>query len=204
MKIKLDRTTAQMATYQVASRIDDAQSLSTPDLEEAAESLVSDERRSFLGVLSGLIGAGISVMLGITLARFSVVPALSASSASEWLEVGPLPEVLDGKPANLPVLVSQNAGWGRFTSEQSVWAVKKDQQLTVYSSVCPHLGCTINENPGGFGCVCHDSAWNLEGEKLRGPAPRAMDVLDHKVENGLLKVRYQNFKQGVSEKQIVS
>jgi menaquinol-cytochrome c reductase iron-sulfur subunit len=203
MKIKLDRTT-QMATYQVASRLDEAQSVSTPNAAEIAEPLVSGERRSFLGVMSGLIGAGITLVLGITVARFSIVPALSASSGSEWLDVGPLAELPDGKPTNLPVLVSQHAGWGRFTSEQSVWAVKRDQQLTVYSSVCPHLGCTINENSSGFGCVCHDSAWNLEGQKLRGPAPRAMDVLDHKVENGLLKVRYQNFKQGVAEKEVAS
>jgi menaquinol-cytochrome c reductase iron-sulfur subunit len=82
--------------------------------------------------------------------------------------------------------------------------LRKGDQLVVFSSVCPHLGCTINENAGGFGCVCHNSAWNGEGEKLGGPAPRGMDTLEHKVESNVLKIRFQNFKQGVAEKQIAS
>jgi Rieske Fe-S protein len=85
-----------------------------------------------------------------------------------------------------------------------VWIVKKGESLTVFSSVCPHLGCTINQNAGGFGCVCHNSAWSGVGEILRGPAPRGMDILEHKVESNVLKVRYQNFKQGVAEKLVAS
>jgi Rieske Fe-S protein len=82
--------------------------------------------------------------------------------------------------------------------------VKNEQQLTVFSSVCPHLGCTINANANGFGCVCHNSAWNGSGDKLGGPSPRALDVLEHKIEGDVLKVRYQSFKQGVAEKLAVN
>jgi Rieske Fe-S protein len=81
-----------------------------------------------------------------------------------------------------------------------VWIVKKGDQVTVFSSVCPHLGCTINEKPNGFGCVCHNSSWRLTGETSGGPAPRGMDSLEHKVEEGILKVKYQTFKQGLAEK----
>jgi Rieske Fe-S protein len=165
-----------------------------------AESEISGERRSFLGVMTGLIGAGISAFFGITLARFGIAPALSVSNASEWIDVASLEEIPEGKPANRTLMVSQNAGWGHFSSEQSVWVVKQGAKLAVFSSVCPHLGCTINENTSGFGCVCHNSAWNSAGEKLRGPAPRGMDILEHKVENNILKVKYQNFKQGIAEK----
>ena len=123
----------------------------------------------FLDLLTGLIGASISGLLGITLGRFSIAPALSAAGASEWVDVAPIEEIPEGKPTNRSVVVSQNAGWGHFSSDQSVWVVKKGEQLTVFSSVCPHLGCTINENASGFGCVCHNSAWNGEGEKLTRP-----------------------------------
>jgi cytochrome b6-f complex iron-sulfur subunit len=44
---------------------------------------------------------------------------------------------------------------------------------------CPHLGCIIPkacENRGRFQCYCHQSTYNILGEKLElGPAPRGMD-----------------------------
>ena len=44
---------------------------------------------------------------------------------------------------------------------------------------CPHLGCMIPaacEERGRFQCLCHQSTYNILGEKLRlGPAARGMD-----------------------------
>ena len=204
MKTKLLRTTSEISSYQAGAGLSERRSLPHPDSEVRNAPIVSGERRSFLGLLTGLIGAGVSGLLGVTLGRFSVAPALSAPSAPEWVDVAPLEEIPEGKLTNLNVVVSQNAGWGHFSTDQSVWVVRKGEHLTVFSSVCPHLGCTISENATGFGCVCHNSAWNGEGEKQRGPAPRGMDTLEHKVESNVLKVRYQNFKQGVAEKVVAS
>jgi menaquinol-cytochrome c reductase iron-sulfur subunit len=203
MKINRVHTTSEIPSYQVgASQL---RNPPPPDSGVRDELLVSGERRSFLGLMTGFIGATISGWLGITLARFSIAPALSATSKSEWITIAPsLEEIPDGKPTSCGVVVSQNAGWGHFSSDQSVWVVKKGDHLKVFSSVCPHLGCTINEKASGFGCVCHNSAWNGEGEKTGGPAPRGMDILEYKVESNVLKVRYQNFKQGVAEKLVAS
>ncbi|HKE56513.1 MAG TPA: Rieske (2Fe-2S) protein [Pyrinomonadaceae bacterium] len=165
---------------------------------------VSQERRTLLGILTGLIGVGITSLLGITLGRFSIVPALAATSASDWIDAGRLDAVPNGKPKKQTVLVAQNAGWGRFTAEQSVWLIRSGEEVKVFSSVCPHLGCTITENPNGFGCVCHNSAWTRDGTTSAGPAPRGMDQLEHKVEDGILKVKYQTFKQGLPEKVVTS
>jgi len=159
------------------------------------------QRRSFLGVTTGLIAAGIAGFLGFTLGRYAILPALVEASGPEWLEVGPVAEIPEGKPENRSVIVSRNAGWGSYGSQQSVWVIRKGERLTVFSTVCPHLGCTITDKADGFGCLCHSSFWGPEGEKLGGPAPRAMDVLEHEVKDGTLRVKYQNFKQGVAEKQ---
>jgi len=159
------------------------------------------QRRSFLGMATGLIGAGIAAFLGLTLGRYSILPTLAEASGAEWLEVGPVAEIPEGKPENRSVIVSRNAGWGSYGSQQSVWVVRTGERLTVFSTVCPHLGCTITDKANGFGCLCHSSYWGPEGEKLGGPAPRAMDVLEHEVKDGTLRVKYQNFKQGVAEKQ---
>jgi hypothetical protein len=121
MKINLLRTTAEIPSYQSATGLDELREPPQPDSGVRAEPVVSGERRCFLGLMTGLIGASISGLLGITLARFSIVPALSTPSASEWIDVAPVAEIPEGKPTNRDVVVSQNAGWGHFSSEQSVW-----------------------------------------------------------------------------------
>lgn len=178
--------------------------LSAPASAVVKDDLVSKERRTLLGVLTGLIGVGISSAIGITLGRFAVTPALAAASPPEWTDVGSIAEIPENTPTKHSVFISQDAGWGRFNSEQSVWVLKKGERLTVFSSTCPHLGCTISQAASGFGCVCHNSVWNADGERVSGPTPRGLDVLDHNIEDGVLKVKYQNFKQGIAEKVQVS
>jgi menaquinol-cytochrome c reductase iron-sulfur subunit len=159
------------------------------------------ERRSFLGGAIGLIASAISAILGVTIGRYSIAPALSRTDTSEWTDVGLLGEITEGVPVKRNVVISQNAGWGRFNSQRLVWVIKKGDDITVFSAACPHLGCTINETANGFICPCHGSAWNANGEKLGGPAPRGMDVLEHRVEGDLLQVKYQFFKQGAAQQE---
>lgn len=162
------------------------------------------ERRSFLGLLIGLISAGIASTLGAIIGRYSVAPAFAAPDEANWVEVGLLEEIPEDVPIKRNVVVSQDAGWGRFNSQQLVWVSKKDDKVEVFSAVCPHLGCTINETKNGFACACHGSVWDDAGEKKAGPAPRNMDVLEHKIEGDVLKVKYRYFKQGIEKKEELS
>lgn len=162
------------------------------------------ERRSFLGIIAGLIAAGISAVMSVTIGRFAIAPALSASGSQAWTDVGPLADIPDGKPVKRNVIVSQNAGWGEFNSQKLVWVIKNGEKITVFTAVCPHLGCTVNAKQEAFVCACHNSKWDVAGDRLDGPTPRGLDVLEHKVEGDVLKVRYQDFKQGVAQKEVLS
>lgn len=85
----------------------------------------------------------------------------------------------------------------------SVWAVKRpDGDIAVFSPVCTHLGCyyTWNSERGRFECPCHASVFSIDGTVISGPAPRPLDVLPHKVENGVLYVQWKEFKSGAAGK----
>lgn len=166
----------------------------------------NSERRSFLGVLAGLIGAGISAVMGVTIGRFAVAPAFSsgAADAKNWMDLGPLSAIEEGKLVKKNIIVSQEAGWGQFNSQKAVWIVRKGDQVTIFSAVCPHLGCTVNAKNEAFVCACHDSKWDVAGNAQGGPTPRGLDSLEHKIEGDVLKVRYQEFKQGISQKEVLS
>jgi len=162
------------------------------------------ERRSFLGLISGLIVAGISTVLGVTIGRYSVSPAFSASNEQDWTELGSLGEFADGKLVKKNVIVSQDAGWGKFQTQRSVWVSRKGDKVNVFSGVCPHLGCSVNTRADKFICACHGSEWNVEGATLAGPTPRGLDTLEYRVEDNKLKVKYQDFKQGLTSKEVLS
>lgn len=168
---------------------------------EYAEWVIS-ERRSFLGVLSGLIAAGISTLLGVTAGRYVVLPALAAAESEQWTEAGTLQELPDGKPVRRSVIVTQTSGWGRFSAQRPVWVIRRGDNVQVFSAVCPHLGCTVNEAAQGFVCPCHNSAWDSMGARLSGPTPRGLDALEHRLEDGALKIKYQDFKQGVAAQEV--
>jgi len=88
-----------------------------------------------------------------------------------------------------------------------VWVLRNpDDSVSVYTAVCPHLGCTVNwkTESKNFNCACHQNSFDLAGKLLSGPAVRPMDTLDYKVEAGLLYVKYQSFKTGIPTKEVLS
>jgi quinol---cytochrome c reductase iron-sulfur subunit, bacillus type len=157
-------------------------------------------RRSFIGVLIGLIWAAIGGTIASVAARFVAAPTANSPSSPEWSDLGKLRELVEGNPVKGAVLVKQDAGWALFNSLKSVWIVKSDQKIAVYSATCPHLGCTVDASKAGFACPCHGSSWDLKGQKLAGPTPRNLDVLESRIKGEKLEVKYQDFKQGISDK----
>ncbi|MCI0389049.1 MAG: Rieske 2Fe-2S domain-containing protein [Acidobacteria bacterium] len=163
----------------------------------------SVERRSFLGVIIGLITSGIAATLGLAIGRFTIEPALTGSNSEQWVDAGALADIPEGRPVKRVVMIAREVGWGRFNEPGSVWVIRDGEATTVFSAVCPHLGCSINASANGFICPCHQSSWDGVGAKTGGPTPRDMDALEHRIENGGLLVKYQSFKQGVAEKEVV-
>jgi len=82
--------------------------------------------------------------------------------------------------------------------------------FTIMSSRCTHVGCPTQPNgpvftqqrraertaggevgfvptqPSGFGCPCHGSQFDTEGNRTAGPAPRALDRYEFSIRDGRL------------------
>ena len=91
-----------------------------------------------------------------------------------------------------------------------VWVVRADQAtggFRVFTTICPHLGCSVNLAGSHFACPCHNAAVRAHaGEYAPGhenPAQRGMDELEWQrdpTDPERLLVRYQNFKASESAK----
>lgn len=66
---------------------------------------------------------------------------------------------------------------GRWKKKYNVWLVHTDEGLYALSSVCTHLGCSVNwlEEEGKFKCPCHGSGYYKDGVNFEGPAPRPLE-----------------------------
>jgi menaquinol-cytochrome c reductase iron-sulfur subunit len=86
---------------------------------------------------------------------------------------------------------------------RNVWAIKQSSsKITIFSPICPHLGCRYNWHPKQhqFICPCHGSVFSITGKVLAGPAPRPLDTLPHKIEHDDLYVEWERFKLGIPQK----
>lgn len=125
-----------------------------------------------------------------------------------WSDVGPVDQFTSlTTPAKVLVTVEQRDGWRKVRSTKPVYVVRGPQgQPRVLSSVCPHLGCTItwNENRGQFLSPCHNGVFTADGSYVSGPPPRGMDEFETTIQDGILKVHYQYFRQLVPTKEVIA
>jgi Rieske Fe-S protein len=66
----------------------------------------------------------------------------------------------------------------------------EDGGFLAVSRKCTHLGCTIPwlDEEKKFACPCHGSSFDIRGEVISPPAPRALDIYPLHIENQIVKV----------------
>jgi menaquinol-cytochrome c reductase iron-sulfur subunit len=166
-----------------------------------------EDRRSFLGALLGLGSVFIGVLLSVPLIRFALFPLLRRTTELKSSPVGELNEFSSlTDPVLKTIQIEQVDGWRKTISEKAVYVTKDSQgQLHVLSSICPHLGCTVpwNKEKNEFICPCHGATFAPDGSRVSGPSRRGMDTLETTIQDGKLEVRFQYFRQLVSDKEVI-
>ena len=164
-------------------------------------------RRSYLGWLIGLCTAGVGAVLAVPLVRYTIFPLRAETTGTKWSDAGLVSDFSSlTTPVQLLITVEQIDGWRKTVSQKAVYVAKNSAgQLKVLSSVCPHLGCSVQwrDVKHEFECPCHGASFDATGTKVGGPAPRGMDSLQSEIQNGRLMVRYQYFRQLIATKEVI-
>jgi Rieske Fe-S protein len=163
--------------------------------------------RATLG-LGGLVAAGVALpAIGA-----AVVPAFSRNRHRP-VDLGPIEAFPEGEFVVATFLSDPQAG---EISRRSAYIrnngfVGNSPSFTIMSNRCTHVGCPTQPNgplflqrqkfertnvgevkllpalpAGGFGCPCHGSEFDTEGNRTAGPAPRALDRYQFSIRNGRL------------------
>ncbi len=165
-------------------------------------------RRSFFGALLAIGSAGMGAILAVPVLRYILYPLYTKGAENEWSEVGKVDDFTPlASPVRKTITFAQLDGWRKVVSAQSVYVNRlADDQFEVFSAICPHLGCSISwqQNAGDFFCPCHGSVFAPDGKVVQGPAPRGMDTLPTRVQNGKLQVHFEFFREDVPNKEQMS
>jgi quinol---cytochrome c reductase iron-sulfur subunit, bacillus type len=162
----------------------------------------SAARRTFLKVLTGIITLVTGFILGIPFLSSLIAPRVK-TERQDWNRLGDVNSLPINQPVKLNFFVRTTDAYRHETTFQSVWALKhSSSEVTVYSPICTHLGCYYkwNAGTGHFECPCHASVFSIDGKVLSGPAPRSLDTLPAKIENGVLFIVWKRYEVGRPEK----
>jgi Rieske Fe-S protein len=163
--------------------------------------------RATLG-LGGLIAAGAT----LPAAGLAVLSSFTGQRRRA-IDVGPVGAFPEGRFVVATFLSDPQAG---DVSRRAAYVRNNGMNggvpsFTVMSSRCTHVGCPTQPNgpllsqqhrlertsagevglvpavpAGGFGCPCHGSQFDTEGNRTAGPAPRALDRYEFSIRNGRL------------------
>jgi Rieske Fe-S protein len=145
-------------------------------------------RRAFLktSVLTGTA----ALLTGIPLLSYIIAPAFTKGTG-KWIDFGPVDRLKPGEIEMLSYEFMVKDGWLVLPQRGFVWAkMSEPEKITVFSSTCTHLACNViwRKEKQMFECPCHSGYFDANGRPVSGPPSRPLVALDHKTEEGSLKV----------------
>jgi menaquinol-cytochrome c reductase iron-sulfur subunit len=159
-------------------------------------------RRRILKLASAVAWAICSLALGIPFVASLVGPSLKKRRL-HWTAAGELAAFPVGEPMSTSFSVMETKAYIHEKVTHEVWVIRHPRgDVTVFSPICPHLGCRYDWDPRRklFSCPCHGSVFSIQGKVEAGPAPRPLDTLPHKIDNGTLLVEWERFELGIAAK----
>jgi len=181
-------------------------------------------RRFIIGSLA-IIGA-IAASLVYPVARYLLYP-LSKGLPRLWTRLGSGTDLEDDTPVFVSYKVHRVEGYLEETIAKGVWLIKpspllagriatRDHSMTfpetgwanrkgdivAFTPKCTHLGCNVhwNTEQQEFQCPCHGSRFSIDGAVTDGPAPRGLDTLPVRMQDGQLEIMDMEFRAGIAEK----
>jgi menaquinol-cytochrome c reductase iron-sulfur subunit len=157
------------------------------------------------------IGGLVALAVALPTAGFALLPSFLGQKRRP-VDLGPIAAFPEGQFVIATFLADRQTG---EVSRRAAYVRNNGllgdlPSFTIMSSRCTHVGCPTQPNgpllsaqrraertqngevglvptqPSGFGCPCHGSQFDNEGNRTAGPAPRALDRYEFSIREGHL------------------
>ena len=162
-----------------------------PAVADVIEEDQDMDRRRFLTKLTlGISGVSALAVSGVLASAF-VGPAIHKKPA-RWIPAGKIEDFPIGEVSTAHLRYKEKTAFYQqeLVKPIMIWRQPNENEITVYSSSCTHLGCTVHwdASQNMFLCACHGGAFELDGTVKAGPPPRPLDRLTFRADSGNLLV----------------
>lgn len=150
-------------------------------------------RREFVSIVTAAAGTVMGALIGLPAIGYLIAPALQKVSADAWIPAGPVANY----PVGVPTLFNFNRtkvnGWEKTVNSFGVYIIQQqDGSILALSNKCTHLSCRVNwtQDASAYICPCHDAYFDINGQIIKGPQPRALDAYETKIEETNLFIHF--------------
>jgi menaquinol-cytochrome c reductase iron-sulfur subunit len=198
------------------SKHSESSSSPKPNAASAKPAATGEDRRGFVAIAAGAIGAIVAAVPVLAGLRMFADPLTRTPKKKAKDDVttedgkirvttlDAIPEI--GKVYRFPVIMTREDKWNLY-EPGPVGAVflrrtTADAKPVAFTSVCPHLGCSVDIKDETFKCPCHNSTWTIDGARINPescPSPRDLDALEVEVKGNEVFVAYKRFRGGIEE-----
>lgn len=163
----------------------------TPPGEPATTTVADKEmtRGQFLTAATVGVGGLMGALIAVPVAGMALGPVFDGEDFEPVL-VGKVDEFKEGSLTKVVLqphadkpdaYVRKKVAFVRKNTKnaQGEWSdklsLKGQEQYSVISNVCMHLGCPVQASNAGFVCPCHGGSYDIDGKRQAGPPVRPLD-----------------------------
>ncbi|MBC7927347.1 MAG: ubiquinol-cytochrome c reductase iron-sulfur subunit [Bryobacteraceae bacterium] len=146
---------------------------------------MSLDRRQFQQGIIAVLGAVMTAALTIPAVAYLFATPRSRKKQG-WIDAADVSQLPMNSPEEVVFRRVRMDGWKMANERTTAWVVRTGaSEVIALAPQCTHLGCAYHwaAEQKEFHCPCHTSAFSMDGKVLSGPAPRALDRYQVKVEN---------------------
>ena len=166
-------------------------------------------RRDFIKV-SAAAGIGVCALGAPLCAAVQLVtaPIFAESAAGKFYPIATL-DSLTERPQRFAIIDDKKDAWTTLPDQRigTLYVRKVGNEVQALQALCPHAGCmvqVIRDSAGEeiFSCPCHVAFFDLSGARqgANNASPRDLDMLEYKIEDGRVFVKFENFAFGIADK----
>lgn len=151
----------------------------------ADEAPLSEPRRKVLLYFWFGAQAVLAALIVIPGLRYFLQP-LYEKVQSQRIQLGDLRALPEDEPTRVNYSILKRAGYEVSKQNDFVYALRKQNQVKVFSPVCTHMGCNVawNQQVQEFQCPCHGGKYSKDGKVIAGPPPKPLHQYPVDVDNG--------------------
>ncbi len=174
-------------------------------------------RRTWMKWATHALGGLWAMIVGIPAVGYLLDPRNRPAAAGVFKRVGRLSDLAENVPQSVVLRDIRRDAWTLHPNDVlgRVWLVRRPGgKVEAFTTICPHLGGSINFDGKQFVCPLHGATFNLACKRVSetelgkpNPAPRDMDSLEIQLvadpgqdDDPFIEVKYENFVQGHADK----